>query len=82
VCHNYGMSVRTTIDIPDDIYEALRRRAARERTSIRSLVIGAIDQKFRNKRQRKAVMSPPVRRTGKPGPLCPDRENPYDLLFA
>jgi hypothetical protein len=32
------MSVRTTIDIPEDLYETLRRRAASEQTSIRSLL--------------------------------------------
>jgi hypothetical protein len=25
--HNYGMSVRTTIDIPDDLHAELRRRS-------------------------------------------------------
>ena len=76
------MSVRTTIDIPDDLYEALRRRAASERISIRSLVIGAIERKFRTGRRRTPVLAPPVPGTGRPGPLCPDRENPYDILFA
>ena len=37
------MSVRTTIDIPDDLHAALRQRAAAERTSIRSLITGAIE---------------------------------------
>lgn len=75
-----GMSVRITIDIPDDLYEALRRRAKRERTSIRALIIDAIDRKFRDKCT--PVLAPPVSGTGKPGPSCPDRENLYDLLFV
>lgn len=75
------MSVRTTIDIPEDLYEVLRRRAASEQTSIRSLVIGAMERKFGGRR-RAPVLEPPVPGTGKPGPLCPDRENPYDLLFG
>jgi hypothetical protein len=37
------MSVRTTIDIPDDLHAALRQRSAAERTSIRSLITGAIE---------------------------------------
>ena len=72
------MAIRTTIDIPEDLYEPLRRRAASEKTSIRSLVIGAIEGKFSGGRRR----SPPVPGKSKPGPLCPDRENPYDLLFS
>jgi hypothetical protein len=76
------MSVRTTIDIPDDLYETLRRRAASEHTSIRSLVIDAIERKFRTQRRRTPVLAPPVPGSNRPGPLCPDRENPYDILFA
>lgn len=50
-CHNYVVSVRTTIDIPEDLYEALRRRAGSARTSMRSLVIGAIERKFGGRRR-------------------------------
>ena len=75
------MSVRTTIDIPDRLYEALRRQAVTEKTSIRSLVIEAIEGRFRRKRQ-SPVLKPPVPGSGRPGPRCPDRENPYDVLFT
>ena len=76
------MSVRTTIDIPENLYEPLRRRAASEKTSIRSLVISAIEGKFSASPRRTPVLGPPVPGKSKPGPLCPDRENPYDLLFS
>lgn len=76
------MSVRTTIDIPDKLYEALRQRAANERTSVRSLVIDAIELQFNRKQKGVPVLKPPVPRRGKPGPRRPDRENPYDVLFA
>ena len=46
-----------------------------------SLVIGAIERKFGGRR-RTPVLEPPVPGTGKPGPLCPDKDNPYDLLFS
>jgi hypothetical protein len=76
------MSVRTTIDLPDDTYAALRRRAADERTSIRALITDAIDSKYRMKRS-KPVTGPLVGKRGrKPAPGSPDRENPYDVLFA
>jgi len=77
------MSVRTTIDIPDDLHAELRRRAAAEHTSIRSLVTAAIETKFRP-RPSKYVTGPLVgkRGKGKPGAGSPDRENPYDVLFA
>jgi hypothetical protein len=75
------MSVRTTIDIPDDLHAELRRRAAAERTSIRSLVTSAIETRFRPRPSR-TVKRPLVGKKGKPAAGSPDRENPYDVLFA
>lgn len=76
------MSVRTTIDIPDELYATLRHRAASEHTSIRALVVDAIDTKFRGRKRTQPVTGPLVRGAGKRGPKCPDRENPYDLIFG
>jgi plasmid stability protein len=75
------MSVRTTIDIPDDLHAALRQRAAAERTSIRSLITGAIESEFRRRRSRR-VTAPLVGKKGRPAAGSPGRENPYDVLFA
>jgi hypothetical protein len=80
MCRNYGMSVRTTIDLPDDLYEyeLIRRRAASDRTSIRAPVVCAVERRYGRRGRRKPVLvEPPVPGTGKPGPLCPDTENPY-----
>ncbi len=82
MCHNYGVSVRTTIDVPDDLYELLRRRAADEKTSIRALVVNAIEGKFGRTELRVPLTGPPIPGRSKPGPLCPDKENPYDLIFT
>jgi len=38
------MAVRTTVDIPDRLHDRLRRRAQRSGTSIRALIIRAIEQ--------------------------------------
>jgi len=76
------MSVRTTVDIPDDLHAELRRRAA-EHTWIRSLVTHAIETRFR--RPSGTVTGPLVGKRGKkrkPAPGSPDRENPHDVLFA
>jgi hypothetical protein len=75
------MSVRTTIDIPDDLHTALRRRAVTERTSIRSLITSAIESEFLKQPSRR-VTEPLVGKKGKPAAGSPDRENPYDVLFA
>jgi plasmid stability protein len=75
------MSVRTTIDIPDELHAALRQRAAAEHTSIRSLITGAVESQFHAQPSRR-VTAPLVGKKGKPAPGSPDRENPYDVLFA
>jgi hypothetical protein len=80
------MSVRTTIDIPDELHAVLRQRAAAEHTSIRSLIVESV--------RRNMPLSGAKRVTGplvgnkahghkdKPAAGSPDRENPYDVLFA
>jgi hypothetical protein len=75
------MSVRTTIDIPDDLHAALRQLAAAEHTSIRSLITDAIETKLQ-RRSGRQVTGPLVGKKGKPARGSPDRENPYEVLFA
>lgn len=69
------------MDIPDDLHVALRKRAASEKTSIRSLVVKALESTYRRRRGVR-LMGPPIPGKGKPGPKAPDRENPYDVLFS
>ena len=64
------------------MYDTLRRKAAEEHTSIRSLVLEAINKRYQTRRDGKRVTSPLLPGKGKPGPQCPDTENPYDILFA
>jgi plasmid stability protein len=68
------MSVRTTIDIPDDLHAALRQRAAAERTSIRSLITGALESTFRPQPSRRVtgplVGVPAFGKPGKRDRLC------------
>ncbi len=76
------MSVRTTIDIPDELYSTLRQRAAREKVSIRSLILMSVEEKFKPKRKGTRMTGPPIRCKGKLGPLALNTENPYDLIFG
>ena len=85
-----GMKIVRNIDRGSDTHaiimslSVLRRRAAAEHTSIRSLVTCAIETRFRPQPSR-PVTGPLVGKPGKkrrPAPGSPDRENPYDVLFA
>ena len=75
------MSIRTTIDIPDDLYATLRQQAAAEQTSIRALILASITVSRQNLNSR-PVTGPLVGKKGRPAPGSPHLENPYDVLFA
>jgi hypothetical protein len=76
------MPVRTTVDIPEPLHNALRERSARSGASIRSLIVRAIEQTYSKPRRGKYVKGPLVRGSGKLGPAFPTDENPYDLMFS
>jgi hypothetical protein len=80
------MSVRITIDIPDDLHATLRRRAAVEQISIHSLVIDAIESQLKSYTSRQ-VTGPLIGKIlrgkkNKPATASRDTKNPYDVLFA
>jgi hypothetical protein len=76
------MPVRTTIDIPGELHENLRRRAEQTGASIRSLVIAAIEQVYSGKKGGTAVTGPLVKAAGRLGPAFPVDENPHDVVFS
>jgi predicted DNA-binding protein len=76
------MQVRTTIDIPGELHEKLRRRAEQTGASIRSLVIGAIEQTYGESEDAAYVTGPLVTGHGELGPAFPVDENPHDLVFS
>lgn len=76
------MAVRTTVDIPEPLHNRLRRRAESSGTSIRSLIVFALEQTYPGTRKKKPVTGPMIPATGKRGPLYPTDENPHDLVFS
>lgn len=75
------MAVRTTVDIPEPLHEQLRHRAASSGTSIRSLIVRALEQTYSEPRKGKMVTGPMVKLRGKKGPRFPVDENPHDLIL-
>jgi hypothetical protein len=84
LCHNEVIAIRTTVDIPEPLHETLRHRAAQSGTSMRALILRAIEDANSKKRKGKYVTGPMIK--GKPGakvgPLFPKDENPHDLVFS
>jgi len=78
------MPVRTTVVIPEPLHDLLRRRAAQSGTSMRSLIVQAIEQTYPapKKGKGKRVTGPMIKGRGKRGPLYPVNENPHDLVFS
>jgi metal-responsive CopG/Arc/MetJ family transcriptional regulator len=75
------MAVRTTVDIPEPLHQRLRQRAESSGTSIRSLIVQAIEETYTESSKGKRVTGPLIRTKGKLGPRFPVDENPYDLIF-
>jgi hypothetical protein len=76
------MAIRTTVDIPEPLHETLRLRAEASGTSIRSLIIRAVQQAYSGPEKREYVSGPPVNGRGKLGPAFPRDKNPHDLVFS
>ena len=75
------MAIRTTVDIPEPLHAALRLRAQHSGTSIRALVIGAIEQAYATPKKGRRVVFPMITGKGKRGPRYPVDENPHDLIL-
>ena len=81
-CHCYGMAVRTTVDIPEPLYEEIRQRAHESGTSMRSLIVRALEQSYGKPHKKRFVTGPPVVVNGPLGPRFPTDETPHDLIFT
>jgi metal-responsive CopG/Arc/MetJ family transcriptional regulator len=75
------MPVRTTVDIPEPLHDRLRRRAESSGTSIRSLIVRAIEETYAESKRGERVTGPMIPATGKRGPRYPVDENPHDLIL-
>jgi hypothetical protein len=76
------MAVRTTVDIPEPLHDRLRDRAERSGTSIRSLIVRALEETYASPGKKKRVTGPLIRGKGKLGPRFPLDENPHDLIIS
>ena len=76
------MAVRTTVDIPEPLHDELRHRAQRSGTSIRALIVRALEQTYSAAKRGDRVTGPLITGPGKLGPNFPKDENPHDLVFS
>jgi hypothetical protein len=73
--------MRTTVDIPDALYRELKSKAAREKVSVKRLILRGVEGELRPRpRKRKARVSFPIIRSKAPGTLEIDNAKIYDLI--
>jgi hypothetical protein len=75
------MAIRTTVDIPEPLHEKLRQRAEQTGTSMRALIIKALEQTYSGKKKGAYVTGPLIKVRGKLGPRFPVDETPHDLIL-
>ena len=57
-------------------------RAESSGSSIRSLIVRALEETYAEPKKGERVTGPMIRGKGKRGPLYPVDENPHDLIFS
>ena len=75
------MAVRTTVDIPEPLHNQLRHRAKQSGTSIRALIVKAIEQAYSEGKKSNYLTGALVKVKGDLGPDFPVDKNPHDLVF-
>lgn len=76
------MAVRTTVDIPEPLHDELRKRSEQTGTSMRALIVRALEENYAPKKKPgKMITEPMIKGKHKLGPKFPVDENPYDLIF-
>ena len=75
------MAVRTTVDLPEILHDRLRASAEQTGTSMRALIVKAIEVSYAEAGKSKHVKGPLIRAKGKRGARYPKDENPYELIF-
>jgi len=73
--------VRTTVDIPDPLYRRLKTRAARERRSVKELILRGVEGELHFRRKKsKCKLSLPLIRSKRPGSLNLDNAKIFEII--
>lgn len=73
--------MRTTVDIPDPLYRALKSRAATEGRSVRELILRGTERELRApRRTRPKRVRLPIVRSKRPGTLYLDNAKIYEII--
>ena len=73
--------MRTTVDIPDPLYRRLKSRAARERRSVKELILRGVEGELEPRRKKtKRRISLPLSRSKRPGSLRLESAKIFEII--
>jgi hypothetical protein len=73
--------MRTTVDIPDALYRELKSKAAREKRSVKELILRGVEGELRPRPKKRARrISFPLVPSKKPGTLQIDNAKIFELV--
>ncbi len=73
--------MRTTVDIPDALYRELKTKAAREKRSVKELILRGVEGELRSPaKKHKRRIKLPLIHSKRPGSLDIDNDKIYDLI--
>ncbi len=76
------MAIRTTLDIPEPLHAEIKQLAHDSGTSMRELMIRALEQQYGKTQKSQFITESPIRTKGKRGPRYPTDETPHDLIYT
>jgi hypothetical protein len=72
--------MRTTVDIPDALYRALKKKAAHEGQSVKELLLRGVEQELRTKPKNSRKRRPPIIDSDRPGTLKLDNAKIFEII--
>jgi hypothetical protein len=72
--------MRTTVDVPDCLYQEWKTKAAREKRSVKELILRSVESEVGLRRNKKPRLTLPLIRSEKPGSLDIDNAKINNLL--
>jgi hypothetical protein len=73
--------MRTTVDIPDPLYRELKSKAAREKSSVKQLILRGVEIELRSRpTKRRRRVSFPIVPSKNPGTLEIDNAKIFELI--
>ena len=72
--------MRTTVDIPDPLYRELKGKAAKEGTTVKELVLRAVQSELHTPPKKSAPRTSPVIESKRPGTLMLDNDKIFEII--